>query len=145
MCKTINSIMVKIWGRIILKRGEIMRSDKHHQGNRFMFRLRHMQAKTWLIYNTLFTSNTPKIGPKPAKQVQQQFWVDSKVVQSCESPFGSPRISPRRHEWSIICVNDLLQCSLNMEQWADWRFIEYGIWADFNVLWIWFLSFTRLN
>ena len=68
----------------------VMRSYKHHQGNRFLFERRHMQAKAWLIYNTLFTLNIPKIGLKAAKLVE--FWTNSRYwsnpirVQSKRSP-----------------------------------------------------------
>ena len=49
----------------------------------------------------------PKIGPKAAKQVKQQIWTDSKVVQSNKSPIGSPIV-----KWYM---NGLIEGSLNVE------------------------------
>ena len=60
VCRTINNIIAKIRKRILFKRGGMMRSEKHHQGNQFMFGPRHMQAKAWMINNIKRTQDWPK-------------------------------------------------------------------------------------
>ena len=37
-----------------------MRSDKHHQRNRFWLKTIHVQVEAWMINNIIFTSNTPQ-------------------------------------------------------------------------------------
>ena len=56
----------------------MMRSDKHHQGVRLVFRLRHFLSKSWAFNNIKDTQDWPK---RASKQVLYKFKKSARVME----------------------------------------------------------------